>query len=257
VLAVLPFPAHFNRATGRFLVEDHVIAVTPSAAALGVLPHERSAISRPIIVFAPMPDTLPGTAAEARAIAAGVAGSRLRMGSEATEAAVRQALAAGLSVHIASHGDYDAHNPLFSRMIVGGGSSRDPANDGRLELHEILELQTSSPLVFLSGCETGLGGADNPLTQRFEDGSLAQAFLAAGARNVVATLWRVDDRDAVELARAFYRQLGTGDPPEDALAAAQRAAIRRGSGFTWAAYEAFGTSRAKLRRVAVQRGVNP
>ena len=37
--------------------------------------------------------------------------------------------------------------------------------------------------------------------------TLAQAFLSAGAANVILTLWRIDDAGAGEFAKAFYSAL--------------------------------------------------
>jgi CHAT domain-containing protein len=106
-----------------------------------------------------------------------------------------------------------------------------------LEVHEILGLSTTSPLVYLSGCETALGGAaDNSFTSSSDENSLAQAFLIAGARTVVATLWKVDDAAAAAIADGFYHQMRAGAYPEDALAKAQRRSLKGAASFTWAAY---------------------
>jgi CHAT domain-containing protein len=129
--------------------------------------------------------------------------------------------------------------------MVVSSARHTSADDGHLDVHEILELQTRSPLVFLSGCETGLGsGTQSAFEQGSEEGSLAQAFLIAGAQTVVATLWRVDDAESVELAKTFYRQLRSGATPADALARAQRNAIGQ-SGYSWAAYTVSGTSQGR------------
>ena len=252
-LAALPFAALWDRATGRFLIEDRVITYLPSVAALGV-GRRRSAAAGDVIAFAPFPETLPGTYREARAIERALGGADLRLGAASSELALRTALDRGRSIHIASHGEFNTQNPLFSRMLIGRAVADDAPNDGRLEVHEILGLHTTSPLVFLSGCETGLGTTDGPFAQAIEESSLAQAFLVAGAGTVVATLWSVDDADAERLAESFYRHLAGGLSPEDALASAQREAIRRRSGgFTWGAYAVSGTSRANPRAVSVQR----
>jgi CHAT domain-containing protein len=104
-------------------------------------------------------------------------------------------------------------------------------------VHEILGLRARSPLVFLSGCETGLGGAgQGPFTADEDEGSIAQAFLVAGAEQVVATLWRIADAGAAEVAARFYRHFEGGAPAEAALAAAQRELISGHGDFTWAAY---------------------
>jgi CHAT domain-containing protein len=57
---------------------------------------------------------------------------------------------------------------------------------------------------------------------------------------VVATLWRVEDAGAAELAERFYRYLISRASPEEALARAQRDLLRSTADFTWAAYASFG-----------------
>ncbi|MDH4132121.1 MAG: CHAT domain-containing protein [Gemmatimonadota bacterium] len=235
-LAAIPFGALWNRATGRFLVQDVVITYLPTVAALSLplpaLEHGESRLS----LFAPLDDSLPGSLREARAIGRRFPTAELRRGSRASELEVRRALAGGRMVHVASHGEHNPRNPLFSRISLGAGTPGDGADDGWLEVHEILGLRTASPLVFLSGCETGLAAAGSALFGgAAEEGSLAQAFLFAGARSVVATLWRVEDAEAALLAERFYAHLRSHSPAE-ALALAQREAVARAGGYTWAAY---------------------
>ena len=127
---------------------------------------------------------------------------------------------------------------MFSRLelAAGGGGTSD---DGRLEVHELLGLQVSAPLVFLSGCETGVGAAWSTNFARGEDyATLAQAFLYAGARNVLSTLWPIGDQGAAEFAGRFYAHMEALVPPE-ALAAAQWYFLRNpdfGRPFHWAGY---------------------
>jgi CHAT domain-containing protein len=92
-------------------------------------------------------------------------------------------------------------------------------------------------------------GATSPTSSRTDEDymTLAQAFLFAGARNVVATLWRIDDRGAAEFAAHFYRALASEAPP-DALATAQRALVRDsryGAPYYWAAYTVSGSGSAR------------
>jgi CHAT domain-containing protein len=111
--------------------------------------------------------------------------------------------------------------------------------------------------VFLSGCETGVGIAGSNQFARGEDYStLAQAFLYAGARNVMATLWRVEDDGAAVLAERFYAHL-SALPPAEALAAAQRDLLQTGrysAPFYWAAYQLSGDGRP-VRPAQGSRGV--
>ena len=245
-LGALPFAALWNRKTGRFLVEDRVLSYLPAVAALaGGLASPADPV-RGLLVLAPIPDALPGSAREARAITRLVPDAELRLGKASSEAGLRQALGGGRAIHLASHGSHNSQNPLFSRVITGRDRGPGTANDGRLEVHEILGLRTTSPLVFLSGCETGLGAAgEDPFARDADEGSLAQAFLVAGVGRVVATLWRVGDAGAADLAERFYGQLRGGATAEEALARAQREMIVARGGFTWAAYAISGAGGRK------------
>jgi CHAT domain-containing protein len=239
ILSYLPFAALRNDSTGRWLVQDHSLVILPTASALSVLRHAAPAGSGRATVFAPFPDQLPATRGEATGLRAVLARPTVRLGGAASEARAREALAAGNLVHVASHGALDSRNPLFSRVALAPGRATSPDDDGRLEVHEILGLHVRSPLVFLSGCQTGLGVVGSTAYAAGEDyTTLAQAFLYAGAGGVVSTLWRIEDAGAAALAERFYRHLAGMAPPE-ALAAAQRDVLsqpRYNAPFYWAAY---------------------
>jgi CHAT domain-containing protein/tetratricopeptide (TPR) repeat protein len=245
-LAYLPFAALKRAGTSRFLVQDYALLHLPSAAALAVVrrPTNSAGISR-AAVFAPFSEALTASRREADAFQRVVPASNASYGSRATEAAFRRSLAGGGVVHLATHGVMNPRNPMFSRLELASGS-RDPDNDGRLEVHEVLGLRINAPLVFLSGCETGVGTAWSTQFARGDDyTTLAQAFLFAGARTVAATLWRIDDAGAAALAERFYENLRAQTPAE-ALAAAQRdllATSRYARPFYWAGYQMIGESR--------------
>jgi uncharacterized membrane protein/tetratricopeptide (TPR) repeat protein len=241
VIEQLPFALLHDPATGRFLIEDYVLSYVPSASAIPALRDERRTPRESLLVsgFAPFPDQLPGTEREAIVAQQAASEGRLYREHEATEAAVRRALAEGGVVHIASHGVLNARNPLFSRIELAPGSGTASDDDGRLEVHEVLAMDVRSPLVVLSGCETALAEdwSGNPLRPAGV-ATLSQAFLQAGAMNVLATLWRIDDVGSAELVRRLY----DAEPSEDvaaALARAQRHMIghaRYGAPYYWAGY---------------------
>lgn len=227
VLEQLPFPALHDAATGRYLIQDHAVAYAPSASAVPALRGSRTGpLAGGAAAFAPFPDELPGTRREAVAARQALPDSRLNLGRQATESATRNALADREIVHIASHGILSARNPMFSRIRLAPGPGTAPADDGRLEVHEVLKLPVRSSLVVLSGCETGLAEewSGDPL-RPVGFATLAQAFLQAGAENVLATLWRIHDIGSAELVRRFYRRIDRGDPTA-ALATAQREMIQ-------------------------------
>jgi CHAT domain-containing protein len=261
VLAYVPFAALRDAASGRYLVQDAVIEELPSAGALIAMPQpggEPPASPVRATVFTPLTAQLPATLNEARTLRRTVDAAWFS-GSRATEAEVRVALESPGLVHLATHAELNLGNPLFSRIQLAPAPGEGAAADGRLEVHEILELRIASDLVFLSGCETGLGaGATTDFATGEDYATLAHAFLYAGARGVIATLWRVNDRAAAELAGRFYRHY-SGVTPADALALGQRELLADagyGAPYFWAGYVLTGTGAEARAQKAEHRSVN-
>ena len=105
-----------------------------------------------------------------------------------------------------------------------------------ISAREIAALNVGADLVVLSACETGLGrtlAGEGPL-------SLSWSFLAAGARQVVSSLWAVSDKSTSDLMVEFYRQLAEERlPAAQALREAQlklKRDPRTRSPFFWAAF---------------------
>jgi len=253
-LTYLPFAALRDDRSGRWLAEQKTLAHLPSATLL--IDRTRAAAGRGgrAHAFAPLPVELPASPAEVRAVGRALGpGTRIEIGDGATEYAVRAALGAGGVVHVASHAELNPANPMLSAVVLAAPSSAAGATgvegsslDGRLEVHELLDLPIRSPLVFLSGCETGLGAGWRSSYAVGEDfATLERVLLEAGADGVVATLWRIVDESAAELASRFYAHVGDTDPAS-ALAAAQREMIahpRFAHPSHWAAYRASGAGR--------------
>jgi hypothetical protein len=144
-------------------------------------------------------DPLPGSEREARWVAQRL-GTRALLGDSATETRVWSAMRSASIIHLATHGFAFTERSWEGYAFVA--LARDQANDGLLRVRE-LEARPNAlraELVVISACESGLGAT------RQSEGilGLPRAFLLAGARNVLATLWSVDD-DATEfLMRRFY-----------------------------------------------------
>lgn len=149
-------------------------------------------------------ERLPQTRAEIDALRA-VAGPRLHalVGEEATEAACKRILREERPalVHLATHGLVDRAEPSSSCVALGPGT--DDGEDGYLHVLEILGQPLDADLVVLSACDTGRG--------KLERGEgvvgLTRAFLAGGARSVVASLWPVSDASTARLMERFYRSM--------------------------------------------------
>ncbi|WP_165441653.1 CHAT domain-containing protein [Rubinisphaera italica] len=119
-------------------------------------------------------------------------------------------------------------NPLLLTGIVCAGANRPAAtdefglpsgNDGIMTAQEIVSLDLrGTELVVLSACETGLGkvgGGEGVY-------GLQRAFQLAGARNVLGSLWSVDDAATAALMKLFYTKLWNEKlPPVEAIRQAQ------------------------------------
>ncbi len=166
---------------------------------------------------------LPGARREAQAVRdlLGSEHSELALGPDATEARFRElAPRAGL-IHFAGHAVPRDDHPRASFLALAPSSPRAPPGpaDGRLSVDEILELDLSADLVILSGCGSARGRPTAAGTL-----SLARAFLAAGSRRVLATLWPVGDELAADLVSRFVAERARlGGDEAGALRAAQLA----------------------------------
>src|SRR5262249_52663842 len=110
-------------------------------------------------------------------------------------------------------------------------------DDGFLELDEVMNLRLNADLVVLSACRSGRG----PLHDGEGVRGIARAFLYAGGRGVVGSLWAVEDRTTATLMTAMYRHLQAGRPAADALSAARLELLRAGqSPFYWAPFVLIG-----------------
>jgi CHAT domain-containing protein len=110
-------------------------------------------------------------------------------------------------IHLATHGEFDAVNPLFSALkLVGGKKDKD----GDLEAGEIFDLKLSADLIVLSACQTGLG----KVTSGDEVQGMNQAFLYAGTHALISSLWRVSDISTAMLMKQFYREYQTRSKAE-------------------------------------------
>jgi CHAT domain-containing protein len=101
-----------------------------------------------------------------------------------------------------------------------GGELPAEAEDGILTAEDVSGLDLlATELVVLSACETGLGEV------RTGEGvfGLRRAFVLAGAKTLVMSLWKVPDEQTQGLMEDFYRRILQCEPRAEALRAAQLA----------------------------------
>ena len=222
----------------RLLIERYVLEYVPSASVwLRLRERPQRTAASGVLALAPRTAALPGSQAEVAAIGR-IYGDRARVLTRvgATEGAFRMLAPEQGIIHLATFGVLNKHNPLFSYVQLGAGSGED----GRLEVHEVFGLTLNARLLVLSACQTGVAAgvlADVPPGDDWV--GLVNAFLYAGASNVMATLWPVADVSTARLMERFYREFAAGQTEVEALARAQRAAARSSATahpFFWAGF---------------------
>ncbi len=103
-------------------------------------------------------------------------------------------------IHIATHSIMNAKNPRLSGIILSQPQDSIQGEDGVLYTEEIYNLDLNADLLVLSSCESGTGKL------RPGEGlmSLSRGFMYAGVRNLIVSLWKVDDASTCQLMSEFY-----------------------------------------------------
>jgi CHAT domain-containing protein len=138
-------------------------------------------------------------------------------------------------VHFATHGIVDARQPEMSGLILSLVDRRGRRQDGYLRLGDIYKLKLSADLVVLSSCDSALG---KDLESEGIIG-LPRGFLYAGAKSVIASLWKVNDDATATLMSRLYTRIKKGERPGLALRRAQLEMVRDeqwSNPYYWAAF---------------------
>jgi CHAT domain-containing protein len=232
LLNELPFAA-LTPDGRRYLGDTYAITYLPSVSVLPYLHARAKPTGNQALVLAN--DKEPGlprlsyAEGEARSVAS-LLGVQPLLGSDATASVLRNQASNYDIVHLIAHFDLDGQHPLSSRILLGQGKGED----GSLELNDVFGLDLrNTNLVVLSGCQSQRGAR----TRGDDVIGLSRAFIYAGSRSVMASLWSVDDDATQQLMIAFYTHLKDGLTKAEALGAAQ-ADVRRKypNPFYWAGF---------------------
>ncbi len=144
-------------------------------------------------------------------------------------------------LHFATHALANWDYP--GQSFIALSNKQSPQNiDNNLTQNEISSWNISAELVVLSACDTALGKhieGEGPL-------GLSRAFIEAGAKRVIASLWPIDDEASAELMKNFYHNLyKKNQTPIDALANAQRTLKTNGKWshpYYWSGFNFVGNS---------------
>ena len=158
-------------------------------------------------------------------------------GKEATKDEVLRRIGSVALVHIAAHGKMGsgeillAPNPERKYMIP-------EEKDYILKIADVHAVQLRARLVVLSCCHSGEGEVKAEGVV-----GIARAFLGAGARSVLVSLWAIDDEATMELMKRFYQHMKNGNSASVSLSRAMKC-LRESSKFSevkfWAPFVLIG-----------------
>ena len=197
--------SYTNSASLHALAREHARAWLRSSPALvlGDPSYRRDAV-RPWARLA-------GSREEVASVTEAFPGADVRLGDAANAPALRSMAASGALerlrlIHIAAHTKADGAHLLESQLVLAPTGSGEDAS--YLSAREIAtQWRLNADLVCLTGCRSASGmssAAQGWLGFQY-------AFLRAGARSVLVSLWPVDDAAAALLVKAFYADLARSE----------------------------------------------
>ena len=240
-LHYLPFQA--LRLNGKYLIEDHPVAVAPSMSLAVQLAQRAPSVAPTLTAFGnPLIEAkydLPGSEAEVKRLAQLFPSNSVFMGAQATKSQFRQVASTAPIMHVAAHAEADEVDPLYSRILL----ANEGGKQNFLEAHEILEMPMQrTALVTLSACESGLGR----IAQGDEVLGFTRSFLTAGSSALIASLWPVSDDATEVLMSTLYGELAKGKDLQRAMQAGQLAVLKDpklAHPFFWAPFNLIGNWR--------------
>ena len=222
---LIPYAALLDQ-NSRYLSERLRIRLAPSLTSLRLLsecPEERHCTSGALLVGDPWIETVrlksrekqkPYTQLPCAEKGVKMIGKILNVepliGKNATKDQVLRKLNSVSLVHIAAHGSAERGEILLSPNL---GSSEPPEEkDFLLTMTDVLNAKLDAKLVVLSCCHSGRGEikAEGVV-------GIARAFLGAGARSVIASIWAVNDEATLVFMRHFYEHLVKGQSTSRSL----------------------------------------
>jgi len=163
-------------------------------------------------------------------------------GDAATREAFIEAAPSYSVLHLATHGLLPDEEGKWAFLAFASQDTLNLKGESypginALFAQEIQKLDLPAELVVLSACKTGVGKANRGEGLQ----SLGRAFMQAGARSLVATLWAVNDETTARFMRYFYQELTNGAAKDEALAAAKQQMRLEGEGpYHWAGFVLIG-----------------
>ena len=134
------------------------------------------------------------------------------IGEEAKKDEVLRRLPSVALVHFAAHGRMETGEIALAPRSTCSSQPFVEVEDFILTMKDVLDIRIRARLVVLSCCHSGRGEikAEGVV-------GIARAFLGAGARSVLVSLWAIDDEATLVFMKHFYEELVTGKLASEAL----------------------------------------
>ncbi|KAL9963935.1 hypothetical protein ACROYT_G027495 [Oculina patagonica] len=221
-LCLAPYSAFVNP-DSKFLCESFRIRVIPSLASLKLIVdcpddyHSKTGVLlvgdpwvQEVLCHGKILEQLPWARKEVEMIGR-ILNTAPLIGREATKDEVLKRISSVALVHIAAHGRMEtgeialAPNTTKTSQICG-------EEDFLLTMRDVMSVQIRARLVVLSCCHSARGEikAEGVV-------GIARAFLAAGARSVLVSLWAIDDEATLEFMKSFYSYVEKGRSASESL----------------------------------------
>jgi CHAT domain-containing protein len=200
----------------RYWIEEATLEIAPSLRLLASAARNRADTTSVLLMGDPVATDrslapLPYASQELTTIASLYQDAVVIKKEQATPDAYTAANPSRFSlIHFAAHAVANRESPLDSAIVLSPG--RDTA---KLYMREVRRVALSADLVTVSACQSA--GATAYASEGLV--GFAWAFLDAGARNVIASLWDVSDRSTANLMERVYARIRANEEPAKALRA--------------------------------------
>jgi CHAT domain-containing protein len=235
VLHYLPFGA---LSSGKdFLIDRYQIRILPNASILGIL-KDRARNDRQAVLILGNPDLknpaydLKYAEEEARSLGKIIPHATILLRNNARASVIHEKGNQYRILHFAAHGVFDPENPLNSALLLAGNG----VHDGLLRAGDLYQLRLNNDLITLSACETAL----STISKGDDVIGFTRGFLYAGARSIVSSLWKVDDKATRDLMVGFYERIPRMEKDKALREAQLNVKKRHPHPFYWAAFQLTG-----------------
>jgi CHAT domain-containing protein/Tfp pilus assembly protein PilF len=159
------------------------------------------------------------------------------LGDQAKEEVIKKSSLENYQIiHFACHSLLDERFPFRSALVLA--MDKDSKEDGFLLVREMYNLRLSAEMIVLSACQTGRGRLENT------EGvlGLPRIFFYCGARSVISSLWKINDKSTTKFMSYFYKYLSQGESKSQALRMAKLKMLksRYSHPFYWASFILYG-----------------